>query len=742
MENNLINVAIPNTGRKLFTYKCAIESIKKLSPGQRIIVPFGKRNLTGFFIDKADYPPEARIREIREIIDAQPLYDKQLFKFLIWMAEYYYAGIGDTLNAAIPPSLRRLKRSYYAPANNFESLIENYSIPKSYLKIIKQVGRLTPRNITTLNKSNPGLLEELLDNDLLKESWAEKNKTGKGMDSVGQNIFGYFKPRNDVSGIVPNEEQGNAINAISKQLNKFIPWLLYGITGSGKTLVYCHVASTVIKEGGTVLVLVPEIALAGTLLSYFQSFFGENIALLHSALTPKERLGVWQDLKDGRYKIVIGARSAIFAPLENLGLIIVDEEHDESYKQDDPSPRFQGRDAAVMRAKITDIPVILGTATPSMESFYNALNGRYKMLKLTRRPEKTELPVIRLIDLKDERPSFGNQFFSPTMISKIKESLRRNNQVILYLNRRGFSPRIRCFNCGFTPECPNCQISLTYHKVGQRLMCHFCGYIDSQYHTCSKCQSDKLDYIGTGTQKVEEKIAELFDNAKLIRLDSDSAAERNRAHTILAAFADKEYNLLLGTQMVTKGVDFPDVSLVGVLNADIGLDMPDFRAPEKLFAKLIQVSGRSGRGIIPGEVVIQTYNPNLDLIDDAARQDYDTFYKREIESREALAYPPFSHLVNFRLAARKEETVNRHSSIFKQNLESRLNESKIKTHLLGPAPSPLYRLRGMYRKHLFIKTKQITSFNKMLHAWEHEELNFGLPSSIKLIIDIDPYDMM
>jgi len=283
-----------------------------------------------------------------------------------------------------------------------------------------------------------------------------------------------------------------------------------------------------------------------------------------------------------------------------------------------------------MRAKVSNIPVILGTATPSLESFYNTQNGRYKMLKLTQRPEKTELPITRLIDLKEERPSYDNPFFSSTMISKIKDSLRKKNQVILYLNRRGFSPRIRCSNCGFTPECPHCQISLTYHKSGNKLLCHFCGYIDNRYNLCSNCQSDKLDYIGTGTQKIEEIIAKLFDDAKLARLDSDSAVGRDKAHLILSEFADKKYNLLLGTQMVTKGIDFPDVSLVGVLNADIGLNMPDFRAPEKLFAKLIQVSGRSGRGIIPGEVVIQTYNPNLDLIDDAARQDYDTFYEREI----------------------------------------------------------------------------------------------------------------
>jgi len=659
------------------------------------------------------------------------------------MSEYYYAGIGDTLNAAIPPNLRRLKRPHYIPSDMFETLMEKYPLPEKSLKKIETAGKLTTRDITFLNKSEPGLLEKLLEADVLIESWVEKNE-GSTIESVQKkpDIFQYFKPRANVSNIKPNNEQALAVKTVNENLGKFSPWLLYGITGSGKTLVYCHVASEVIKNGGSVLILVPEIALAGTLLSYFKSFFGEDIALLHSALRPKERLLVWQNIKSGQYKIVIGARSAIFAPLENLRLIIVDEEHDESYKQDNPSPRFQARDSAVMRAKIADIPVILGTATPSLESFFNVQNNRYKMLKLTQRPEKTELPITRLIDLKEERPLYDNPFFSSTMISKIKDSLRRKNQVILFLNRRGFSPRIRCNNCGFTPECPHCQISLTYHKSGNKLLCHFCGYTDSTYNLCSNCQSDKLDYVGAGTQKIEEVISELFKDARLTRLDSDSAAGRDKAHLILSKFAGKEYNLLLGTQMITKGIDFPDVSLVGVLNADIGLDMPDFRAPEKLFAKLIQVSGRSGRGIIPGEVVIQTYNPNLDLIDDAARQDYDTFYEREIRLRQSLAYPPFSHLVNFRLAAKKENSVMKYSLLFKQNLENRLHVSKIKIHLLGPAPCPLYRLRGMYRRHLFIKTKQITKFTRLLYDWEKSEPNFGLPSSVKLVIDIDPYDMM
>jgi primosomal protein N' (replication factor Y) len=535
-----------------------------------------------------------------------------------------------------------------------------------------------------------------------------------------------------------------AIKKITENLFHYAPFLLYGITGSGKTLVYCHVARKVLESDRTVLILVPEIALAGTLLSYFKSFFQEKIALLHSGLKPKERVLIWQNIKNSRYKIVIGARSAIFAPLENLGLIVVDEEHDESYKQDDPAPRFQARDAAVMRARMAGIPIVMGSASPSVESFYNAQSGRYELLKLTRRPEKSSIPLVRLVDLKREWPVGGNSFFTRTLISKVKESLKDDNQVILYLNRRGFSPRIKCTDCGHTPTCPHCDITLTYHRKGGRLVCHYCGFVNPSYNCCAECGGDNFLYIGTGTQKIEDNIGEVFEDAKVVRLDSDSVGKRTRtkAHFVLSEFAAKKYNLLLGTQMVTKGIDFPDVALVGVLMADIGMDMPDFRASEKLFAKLIQVAGRSGRGIIPGEVIIQTFHPHIDLIDDAARQDYDMFYEREIKSRKALLYPPFSHLANFRFSAKNEDALRKHSLEFKNRLIDRLNKSNIKVHILGPAPCPIYRLRGMFRRHMFIKTRQILKFIKLLDSWQNDEPNFALPSKVKLIIDVDPYDMM
>ncbi len=697
--------------------------------------------MAGFFIEETGETPGMALKEVIDLPEAEPLFNRELFKFLIWLSEYYLANIADVMQAALPPEIRKPGKPDYVAGPRFDAEIGRIELPAPMLKNLKQKKRLSHRQAAIYDKRDPGLISKLVAEKILQFSYpAEKRPAA---DQAWEELFPYIKAREAIGLIEPNEEQKKAIGAIIESAAGFAPFLLYGITGSGKTLVYCHAAREALQKGKAVLVMVPEIALAGTLLSYFRSFFkGEKIALLHSALKRKERVHIWRKVREGDCRIVIGARSAIFAPLENLGLIIVDEEHDESYKQDDPAPRFQGRDCAVMRAKMAGIPVILGSASPSLESFQNARSGRYRLLQLTRRPEATELPVVRLVDLKEEYLSEEKLFFTPTMISKVQRSLDNAHQVILFLNRRGFSPRLKCLDCGHTPVCPHCQLHLTYHRAGTKLMCHFCGFIKADYNKCDICGGSNFIFLGTGTQKIEDKIKELFPLANLVRLDSDSAAERERAHIILTDFATGKYNILLGTQMVTKGIDFPNVALVGVLMADIGMDMPDFRASEKLFAKLIQVAGRSGRGIIPGEVVIQTFNPDTDLIDDAARQDFDTFYEREIKSRRELLYPPFSHMVNFRFSSKKEEDARKYAQEFAGRLALGIKGTHLKAEILGPAPCPLYRLRGLYRRHLFIKTQQVTKFIQFLDNWEKKEPNFQIPPRVRMVVDIDPYDMM
>ena len=700
------------------------------------MVPLGKRKAVGFFIEKTDAAPPSGLKSIVDIIDKQPLFSKELYSFLLWMADYYLAGIGDVLQAALPPEMRKVKHSESSAAVQ-SGILKGFSIDTSKIDDEAVSDAFSSLNTECTSKKDIiacGLTDyrfrKLLKNNAIQPVYGLPD------------ILPYIKSRPEILSHKPTNEQNKAIKEITHNSGKFHPILLYGITGSGKTLVYCHATKEVLRQGKTVLVLVPEIALAGTLLASFRAFFGDTVALMHSALKAKERHLIWQNIQNGTYRIVIGARSGIFAPLENPGLIIVDEEHDESFKQDDPSPRFQARDAAVMRARMAKIPIVLGSATPSLESFYNAQTGRYNLITLTRRPEKAETPIVRLVDLSRERVTPDNLFFTKTMSAHIKKSIKSKQQVILYLNRRGFSPRIKCTNCGDSPICPHCMVTLTYHRSGNKLMCHLCGHTTFKADKCEKCKTGEFVYIGTGTQKVEDKIGELFESARMVRLDSDSARGRERSHKILNDFSAHKYDILLGTQMVTKGIDFPDVSLVGVLMADIGLDMPDFRASEKLFARLIQVAGRSGRGIVPGEVVVQTFNPKLDLIDDAARQDYDTFYKREIESREMFKYPPFSHLVNFRLSSKKETPLEKNALLFKNYLEERIKNASVSAIVLGPAPCPLYRVRGQYRRNVVVKTKQIVKFVHMLSNWDNAERNFGIPSSIRIIPDIDPYDMM
>lgn len=741
MPDKLVHIAVPGGPRRFFTYRISPDKLTRLRTGMRVKVPFGRRSRVGYFIAATDLKPDVPLKAVQSIIDRRPLFSDNLLRFLKWLSEYYFAGVADTFNMALPPELRKGNPSHYSLTEIPEKISFFNDLSQYTRSKLESTGFLIPREINHICKTYPEDYERLTAENLLVEQWTDPGKTPDAGTEI-DNLFAYIKPRPEVQNLLANEEQRHVIDTVLAGDKSFRPYLLFGITGSGKTLVYCHIVREILNRGESVLVLVPEIALAGTILGYFRAFFGDQAVLMHSALRPKERLAIWQTIRSGRAKIVIGARTAIFSPMVNPGLIIVDEEHDESYKQDDPAPRFQARDAAVMRASIEKIPILLGSATPSLESFNNALEGRYQMLKLTARPEQAERPLIRMIDLREEPISHSSLFFTPILKSKIRETLARGNQAIVYYNRRGFSPRIKCPECGHTPECPHCGISFTYHKVGEKLMCHFCGHTETGYNECRNCGGKELLYIGAGTQKIEDKAGELFENAAIARFDSDNASGRDKAHRILADFADLKYNLMIGTQMVTKGIDFPKVSLVGVLMADQGLDVPDFRASEKLFAKLIQVSGRSGRGIIPGEVLIQTFRPNLDLLDDAARQDYETFFDREIKLRKELKYPPYSHLINIRFSGRKEIDLQEQAMNFRESLFRRLDKKSIAVNLLGPAPCPIYRLRGSYRRQLLVKTGQIKSLIKELSAWESAESNFSLPSRINIVVDIDPYDMM
>ncbi|MBU8933901.1 MAG: primosomal protein N' [candidate division Zixibacteria bacterium] len=793
----LATVAVPGPRRATFTYTIP-PNCGPLQPGQRLLVPFGRAKRIGFFLSETTDSGAYTVKPISSVIDPTSFFLRDLFALCMWMADYYFANPADCLAAALPPLLKTLAR----PQLTWKG--DSHLISDSLRRFFKLGGKVTPRVRQAIDEEQDGLLRKLIKEGAIIEQWSQVRRDLSSR-VVGyrccrtERWAGYFQtrkiepnpfegvqtraqllvegwttyyisravkdglletvasgevpfapdilaPRDDVDQIALNIQQQNVIDKIMPCLRgdevTFQPFLLHGVTGSGKTLVYCHLARDVIRSGRTVLVMAPEIALTGVVLAYFRGFFGDRVTVLHSAMTDRERLDSFNGIRRGKYQVVIGPRSALFAPLENLGLIVVDEEHDSSYKQSDPSPRFHGRDCALMRCRIEKIPIVLGTASPSVESYYNALHGKYRLLKLTERPAGATMPQVRVIDMKSARLGGDTPFFSWTLKKEIDHRLERDEQTILFLNRRGHSPQLKCSECGHVPSCPNCQIKLTYHRTGRKLACHYCGHASYGHDRCPSCGGDDFIYRGVGTQKIEEVMPKLFPQASVARLDSDTATGRQRMRNILRSFATRKRNVLLGTQMVTKGLDLPGVTLVGVLSADLLMDMPDFRASERTFAQLLQVAGRSGRSDLQGEVLIQTYYPDNEVIAFAAGADYESFYKSVIESRRDLSFPPFSRLVNIILSSGDEKKLEEIARTFSDNMREKLASSGVSATLLGPAPCPLYFLRKKFRRNLLLKTNQVVKLTRMLTAWELDQPRFGLPTAIKVNVDVDPDDMM
>jgi len=519
---------------------------------------------------------------------------------------------------------------------------------------------------------------------------------------------------------------------------KYAPFLLHGITGSGKTEVYLQAAETTLALGRSVLVLVPEIALATQLEAHFLSRFGETVALLHSGLARGERFDQWQRVVSGQARIVIGARSAVFAPLADPGLIIVDEEHDSAYKQED-SLRYQGRDLALLRGSQIGATVLLGSATPSLASYQHALSGKYTLLSLPSRIENRPLPQVELVDLQAVNTVSGRPpLFSPQLKQALRATLARQEQSLVFLNRRGFAGCMLCSDCGQAVQCPHCRITLTLHKGRGELVCHYCGYATNSRTVCTNCRSINLAPIGFGTERIEEELAGMFPKARIARLDHDTTRNRQDFLRILRAVHDREVDILVGTQMITKGHHFPHVTLVGIVWADAGLGMPDYKAGERTFQLLAQVTGRAGRGEQPGKVIIQTYQPGHYSIAAARDHDYPRFFTKETGLRKALGYPPFSRLINLVLDGEQEETVqHRAESLAAKGKALRRYR---KTAILGPAPAPLARLRGRFRWQILLKGPDLEELHGLCTELEQEHAR--LAGAVNLAVDVDPENML
>ena len=698
---------------KFFYYKVPKDLEKDIKIGIRVAVPFVSRIVEGFVLEIKNEQVDMQLKEINSIIDKEVVLTEELITLGKKVQELTLAPLISCYQVMLPKALKakqnaviNKKYDIYYRINKKESNLNNTQ--QKIVDLFNNQELVSRKEIVDISLSS---LNTLLKKGVLKEEKKEHYRL-------------LHDNKKEEKHQLTNEQQ-QVVNSVD--LNKYDTYLLYGVTGSGKTEVYMELIEKVLKEGKTALVLVPEISLTKQMIERFEKRFGNSIATLHSALSEGEKYDEYRRISNGLANVVIGARSAVFAPLKNLGIIVIDEEHSESFKQD-ATPRYNAIDVAKLRADANNIPLILGSATPLLESFARAKKGVYKLLELKTRIN-TELPTINLVDLNKEIKTMQGHF-SKTLIEKIDEKLQNHEQIILFLNRRGYSSYVTCCNCGEVVKCPYCDITLTYHKTSHNLRCHYCGYATKFDNICPKCGEKSLKDLGVGTEKIEEELHNLFLTARILRMDFDTTAKKGMHEKIMTKFKNGEADILLGTQIVAKGLDFSNVMLVGVINADTSLNIPSFRSSENTFSLLLQVAGRSGRKK-QGEVVIQTYNPEHYAISLVKKHDYETFYKQEMEIRKKLKYPPYYYLVYIKIASKDEKLVSIEAKKILLSLKRYLKSSI----LLGPTIANPYKLSNVYRYSIIIKYKYEEHLEEALQKLiDH----YKISNKIKIDIDFNP----
>ncbi|NGP77476.1 primosomal protein N' [Balneolaceae bacterium YR4-1] len=647
-----------------------------------------------------------------------------------------YLEVREEPELKVAPSTSRLWE--WTPEGEQEKVLELINRHREEDKMYKWVEALELLHMLGLPEFQKNLTRhELLDSYTLNRIADEGLISAREVESTDIS----FKYEYDPSALKKlNDEQEMALVEIKSSLDKeeFANYLLFGITGSGKTEVYIHALREVLDKGKGGLVLVPEIGLTPQIVKRFYQIFGDDIAVLHSRLTVREKYDAWRSLQKGEKRIAIGARSAVFAPVQNLGLIIVDEEHDASYKQEDPAPRYHARDVAIMRGTINDAAVVMGSATPSMVSLYGAKKGKSKLLSLTKRPLDAKLPKVKVLDLKQYRSAMQGPVAVP-LYEKIKEAVDKNEQAILLYNRRGYASFLQCETCGHIPECPNCSVSLTFHKSKRQLRCHYCGYAARRPEVCGECGKADLEAMGSGTQQLEEQISDIFPEVRLLRMDFDTTSGRDAHADILAKFARKEADILVGTQIVGKGLDFPDVTVVGVINADTELAFPTFRAGERMYQLLSQVAGRSGRADKEGKVYFQTWQADHPALMAAKNHDYKEFARRELAFRKTLKYPPYSRIIRFVFKGKREQRVQRVARVFTETLIEQVGGFD---SVLGPSPSAVSKVQKFYRWETLLKIDPSNGAGAIEHLLDntfsdYEHRKPDKTSSVRINVNVD-----
>ncbi len=725
-----------------FDYLVPVELQDSISPGQRVRVPLGKSNrlVTGYSVAVGPADPKTpwKLKPIDSVIDQQPLLSSNMLELTRWMAEYYVAGWGQVLEAVVPAGVRSSAGTrmvtFYQLAEGVAAELEKIKLPPKQRRVVElAAGRQQPtpsRQLAEEAGCTQAPLKSLEKKGLLVASQLRVHQ-----DELAEQVAGREAP------LELNSDQQAALSVIQQacQRGEQQTVLLQGVTGSGKTEVYIQAIEQVVREGRQAIVLVPEISLTPQTRHRFRSRF-DQVAVLHSHLTNSERHWHWRQIANGEVQVVVGARSAVFAPTPRLGLVVLDEEHEPSFKQE-TIPRYHARDVALERTKLEGIPLVLGSATPSLESWQRSVEGDFTLAQLPRRVLGRPLPEVATIDLRNEFGRSGSRgAISQPLYQAMRQALDQQGQVILLLNRRGFSTSIQCPACGNVVRCPKCDVALTHHKPSSggtdRALCHYCEHESIAPETCPDCRADSIRYAGQGTQRLEAEVRARFAGVPCLRMDSDTMRRPNSHEQALARFRDGEVRILVGTQMIAKGLDFPGVTLVGVVNADTSLHFPDFRAAERTFQLVTQVAGRTGRGDLGGRVLVQTFSPGHPAIQAAVRHQYEAFADKELPAR--VGFPPFTSVV--RLIVRGED--EQRTADFAEHLVNQVKgqvDDLPQLRTLGPAPAPITRLRDKYRFHALLISEEPGQLQPMLKQLVQQERN---PAGIQWVIDVDPMSLL
>jgi primosomal protein N' (replication factor Y) (superfamily II helicase) len=745
---HIVEVAVPLPLEGHFHYVVPEHLAASVLPGKRVLIPFGKRKITGYLLGDAE-SASGELKEVLEILDEEPLFSPAELEFYRWIAGYYLHPLGEVIKMALPAGINLVSRFRCETAEDGTPVLREFLSGGKNIRTEKFYSAI-PQAVARPRGKGGDLLDHLASEgecsaSALRERFGSCSAPLHRLVEVGAvtcverevyrdpfrlESFGHDAP------LPLNPEQQTAFDAIASAIasGTFSPFLLHGVTGSGKTEVYLQSIAVALAAGKSALVLVPEIALTPQLVGRFKRRFDCGIAVLHSGLSDGERFDEWRRIRRGEAAIVIGARSALFAPLERVGVIVVDEEHEGSYKQSE-GVRYNSRDLALVRGKLASAVVILGSATPLVTSYHAAMSGRLRYLQLAKRVRELPMPETVMLDARGHK----GETFLPPLVQAIGDNLAAGGQTLLFLNRRGFATYLVCQECGHVLRCPNCEVTLTYHRGRGRHVCHYCDYSIPAPSVCPACSATEITLLGRGTERVEEEVQELFPEARVSRMDRDTTKGKGGHGKVLKALEEGRIDILIGTQMIAKGHDFPGVTLVGVVSADASLNLPDFRSSERTFQLVTQVMGRAGRGDKPGRVLVQTLAPEHYALTHAISHDYQGFYAQEVAFREEVGYPPFAHLAALTFSSiaadKAESSAEEAASLFRKIK----GDCRLRIEILGPVTAPLGKVRGRFRWQILLKGRERADLHRLLF---HFRSGYTHPSTVRMVIDVDPVEML